>query len=67
VIHPIYYVVYQPFFVFLMGLLIVLHLAWFTMFIQMGWFLIFKGEAHDLSEHKSGESQASPPTRKKCQ
>jgi hypothetical protein len=67
VIHPIYYVFYQPFFVFLMGLLIVLHLAWFTMFIQMGWFLIFKGEAHDLSEHKSGESQASPPTTKKRQ
>jgi hypothetical protein len=57
VIHPLYYVLYQPIFVFLMGLLIVLHLAWFTMFLQMGWFLIFKGEAHDLSEHKSGESQ----------
>ncbi len=57
VIDPIYYVHYKPFFVLLVGLLITLHLAWFTMFLQMGWVLISKGEAHDLSEHKKGENQ----------
>lgn len=58
IIAPIYYVHYKPFFVVLVGLLITLHLAWFTMFLQMGWVLISKGEAHDLSEHKKGEHQA---------
>jgi hypothetical protein len=57
VIDPIYFVYYKPIFVFLIGLLILLHLAWFTMFVQMGWVLISKGEAHDLSEHKKGEAQ----------
>jgi hypothetical protein len=59
VIDPIYYVHYKPFFVVLVGLLILLHLAWFTMFLQMGWVLVSKGEAHDLSEHKKGETQGS--------
>lgn len=59
VIDPIYYIHYKPFFVVLVGLLIVLHLAWFTMFLQMGWVLVSKGEAHDLSEHKKGEHQAN--------
>jgi hypothetical protein len=27
------------------------------MFLKMGYLLIKKGEAHDLSEHKSGEAQ----------
>ena len=31
----------------------------FTMFLQMGWVLVSKGEAHDLSEHKKGETQGS--------
>lgn len=57
IVDPIYYVHYRPFFVVLVGLLITLHLAWFTMFLQMGWVLISKGEAHDLSEHKKGEQQ----------
>jgi hypothetical protein len=63
VIDPIYYVHYQPIFAFLIGLLILLHLAWFTMFIQMGWVLVSKGEAHDLSEHKKGE-QCLVPNKK---
>ena len=65
---PLIYVFYKPFFVFGVAVLIILHLAWFTMFIQMGWFLIFKGEAHDLSEHKAGESQheAAPLSAPPC-
>ena len=31
------------------------------MFLQMGYILIFKGEAHDLSEHKKGEDQNLVP------
>jgi len=62
VIDPIYYVHYKPFFVVLIALLILLHLAWFTMFLQMGWVLISKGEAHDLSEHKKGEDQSDGTT-----
>lgn len=54
-IHPIYYVLYRPPFVVLVFVLILLHLIWFSMFIQMGYVLIRKGEAHDLSEHKKGE------------
>jgi hypothetical protein len=67
VIDPIYYVFYRPFFVVLIGLLITLHLAWFVMFIQMGYVLISKGEAHDLSEHKKGEIQQPAVTGKKAQ
>ena len=68
VIDPIFYVYYKPIFVVLIGMLIILHLAWFTMFIQMGWVLVSKGEAHDLSEHKKGEHHhhsSSSPKKKK--
>ena len=54
---PMYYNMFQPIFVVLLGFLILLHFFWFTMFIRMGYFLIRKGEAHDLSEHKNGEGQ----------
>lgn len=64
VVDPILYVFYQPVFVFLVGLLILLHAAWFTMFLQMGYYLVFKGEAHDLSEHKSGENQGTATKQK---
>ena len=64
VIDPIYYVHYQPIFAALIGLLILLHLAWFTMFLQMGWVLLSKGEAHDLSEHKTGEQYQHPSKKK---
>lgn len=55
-IPPIYHVLYQPIFVVLIGLLILLHFIWFSMFLRMGYVLISKGEAHDLSEHKKGET-----------
>jgi hypothetical protein len=66
VIDPIYYVFYKPFFVVLIGSLITLHLAWFAMFIQMGYVLISKGEAHDLSEHKKGEAYKAAAIEKKA-
>ena len=55
VVAPIYYIQYRPFFYVLIGLLILLHLAWFTMMLRMGYLLVRKGETHDLSEHKKGE------------
>jgi hypothetical protein len=55
-IPPIYHIMYKPIFAVLIGLLIFLHLFWFTMFIRMGYVLVLKGEAHDYSEHKKGES-----------
>lgn len=64
VIDPIYYVHYKPIFVVLIGMLIVLHMLWFLMFIRMGWLLVSKGEAHDLSEHKKGEQHSSPQKKK---
>jgi len=56
---PMYYNMFQPIFLFGLGFLILLHFFWFTMFIRMGYVLIRKGEAHDLSEHKNGEVQCS--------
>ena len=58
-IPPMYYNMFQPIFVFLLGFLILLHFFWFTMFIRMGYVLIRRGEAHDLSEHKNGEVQST--------
>ena len=60
--HPNIYVAYQPVFVCLLSLIILLHLVWFSMFIKMGMLLVFKWEAHDLSEHKGGESQDGTAT-----
>lgn len=60
IVGPMVYVCYYPIFATGVGLLITLHLAWFTMFIRMGYVLVFKGEAHDLSEHKKGEEHADP-------
>lgn len=54
-VRPIYFAMYQPVFVVLIGLLIFLHFVWFTMFIRMGYVLVRKGEAHDFSENKKGE------------
>ena len=69
---PSVYVTYRHIFFVSMGLLILLHLAWFTMFLKMGYVLVRKGETHDLSEHKSGEDQptqssSSSTTKKKKQ
>jgi hypothetical protein len=61
-IPPIYHVMYKPTFVVLIGLLILLHFIWFSMFIRMGYILIRKGEAHDLSEHKKGEAHPTTIT-----
>lgn len=54
---PIYYYCYRHLFFILIGLILLLHLAWFLMFIRMGWLLVSRGETHDLSEHKKGEDQ----------
>jgi len=42
-------------FVTLCALILFLHVTWFGMFIKMGFVLLSKGEAHDLTEHKKGE------------
>jgi TLC domain len=60
-IPPIYHVLYKPIFVVLIGLLILLHFIWFSMFIRMGYVLVCKGEAHDLSEHRQGEPAVHAP------
>lgn len=54
---PMLYGFFRPFFFVGLGLLILLHTAWFAMFVKMGYMLIFKNEVHDLSEHKKGETQ----------
>jgi hypothetical protein len=54
----ILYVCYRHFFYIFLGLLILLHTAWFAMFLRMFHTLIMKRELHDYSEHKNGE----PPT-----
>ena len=50
-----YYYTYLPCFLILLGILILLHFLWFSMFIKMGYLLYFKGQAHDMTEHKEGE------------
>jgi len=62
---PEIYYVYYPFFSGLMGMIILLHLAWFKMFVNMFIILVIKGETHDLSEHKKGEKNGSVPTKKR--
>lgn len=44
-------------FVALVGLLVLLHVAWFFMFMKMLAMLVARKECHDLSEHKHGEQQ----------
>jgi hypothetical protein len=56
-IPPVLYAFYRPIPYVGLGLLILLHAAWFAMFVRMGYLLVFKNETHDLSEHKQGESQ----------
>uniref|UniRef100_A0A7S0K9L3 TLC domain-containing protein n=1 Tax=Leptocylindrus aporus TaxID=1398097 RepID=A0A7S0K9L3_9STRA len=41
----------------LIGSLILLHVYWFFLLIRILLVLAFKGETHDLSEHKDGEKQ----------
>lgn len=51
------YVHNRHFFYILVGLLILLHVAWFGMFLQIFSTFLRKSECHDLSEHKDGEKQ----------
>jgi hypothetical protein len=53
---PILYVCYRHFFYVLLGLLVLLHAAWFVMFLQMYHKFATTSQVHDLSEHKQGES-----------
>mmetsp|Transcript_11281 Transcript_11281/g.31210 ORF Transcript_11281/g.31210 Transcript_11281/m.31210 type:complete len:423 (-) Transcript_11281:1207-2475(-) len=55
---------YLHIFLVLLGMLIMLHVAWYFMFIRMGWVLVSKGETHDLSEHKTGEVQPESDKKK---
>jgi TLC domain len=56
----LYYFTFQPAFLFLLGILILLHFVWFSMFMKMLYILATKGETHDMSEHKQGEKQDVP-------
>jgi TLC domain len=51
------FLAYRHFFYVFLGLLILLHLAWFVMFLRMYYTFWVKMECHDLSEHKNGEEQ----------
>mmetsp|Transcript_15612 Transcript_15612/g.23772 ORF Transcript_15612/g.23772 Transcript_15612/m.23772 type:complete len:430 (-) Transcript_15612:323-1612(-) len=55
--HPLTYRVHNFHITSLLILIALLHLVWFMMFVRMGYLLVSKGEAHDLSEHKKGEKQ----------
>lgn len=54
---PVLYFTYRYFFYVGVALLILLHLAWFVMFLQIFTTFVRKHECHDLSEHKGGEEQ----------
>lgn len=58
-IDPKLWLAYRALFIFLLGTIILLHTAWFLMFVKMGYYLVFKGETHDFSEHKKGEKNVS--------
>eukprot|EP00548_Thalassiothrix_antarctica_P001104 CAMPEP_0194135932 /NCGR_PEP_ID=MMETSP0152-20130528/5993_1 /TAXON_ID=1049557 /ORGANISM="Thalassiothrix antarctica, Strain L6-D1" /LENGTH=289 /DNA_ID=CAMNT_0038832387 /DNA_START=131 /DNA_END=1000 /DNA_ORIENTATION=+ len=63
-IDPKLFLAYWYFFVILLGVIILLHATWFTMFIKMGYYLLVKGERHDFTEHKKGENLQQTPTKK---
>jgi hypothetical protein len=56
---PLTYLTYRKIFQALLALLILLHVAWFGMFVQILWTFVRKRECHDLSEHKQGEDQGT--------
>jgi hypothetical protein len=58
----VYFYTFQPAFLLLLGILILLHFVWFSMFIKMLIILATKGETHDMTEHKQGEKQACIPS-----
>jgi len=51
------YEMYLPLYNILLGGLIALHTYWFFVIARIGIYLVTKGEAHDLTEHKQGEDQ----------
>jgi hypothetical protein len=51
-----FYSVYWIFIIFVF-VIFALHCTWFAMLLKIGYLLLHKGEAHDLSEHKQGEKQ----------
>jgi len=54
-LNPIFYYAYRwPLFI-MVAFMILLHCCWFKMMLKMGYVLVWTGETHDLSEHKSGE------------
>jgi len=48
---------YYALFLLGLGSLILLHVMWFFILLRIGWTLVSKGERHDYSEHRSGESR----------
>lgn len=62
--HVLYYYGYRIFFYILFGIIQLLHILWFLMFLRMGWLILTKSELHDLSEHKKGEPQTTMPSKK---
>lgn len=65
VVPTILYIAYRHAFYALVGLLILLHLFWFVMFLQIFATFLKKNECHDLSEHKAGEEQLPAPPMSK--
>jgi hypothetical protein len=61
---PILYVCYRDFFYVSLGLLILLHFTWFSMFLKIGYTMVTKNEVHDYSEHKNGEKDSGAPYKK---
>jgi hypothetical protein len=49
------YVCFRHFFYLFLGLLILLHAAWFAMFVRIFITIVVKQEVHDYSEHRNGE------------
>lgn len=54
---PVTFLAIHTMFILLLGLLVLLHIVWFLMFVKMLFVFAVKKECHDLSEHKSGEQQ----------
>ena len=52
-----YYYMIRPVFYGITFGIVGLHIFWFFLFLKIGYFLVFKKELHDLSEHKGGEKQ----------
>ena len=56
----VYFYAFQPVFMMLLSILVLLHATWFSMFVKMGYVLATKGETHDMTEHKKGEKDPVP-------